>query len=65
MLGHVDFASYSSVFRASVKARQNDMEAMNTLDIENLKRISQNILDPENTLMDLIPHIGELRALLE
>jgi len=43
----------------------NDSGAINDRDIENLTRIAQDILDPMNTLADLIPHIGELRALLE
>jgi len=37
----------------------------NNQDIENLNRIAQDILDPEKTIVDLIPHIGDLRALLE
>jgi len=43
----------------------NDSGAINNQDIESLKRIAQDILDPGKTLVDLIPRIGDLRALLE
>lgn len=43
----------------------NNSETINAQDIANLKRIAQDILDPEKTLTDLIPRIDDLRALLE
>jgi len=43
----------------------NGSGAISNQDNERLMRIAQDILDPENTLADLIPCIGELRVLLE
>lgn len=43
----------------------NDSGAVNNQDIESLNRIAQDILDPGKTIVDLIPQIGDLRALLE
>jgi len=43
----------------------NGSRAISNQDNESLKRIAQDILDPEKTIVDLIPHIGDLRALLE
>ncbi len=42
-----------------------DSNMMKNQDLENLKKIAQDILNPINTLVDLIPRIGDLRALLE
>lgn len=38
---------------------------MNKQGMENLKRIAQDILDPEKTLADLSPRISDLRVFLE
>ncbi|MDO9270814.1 MAG: hypothetical protein Q7T96_17055 [Methylobacter sp.] len=38
---------------------------MNKQGIENLKRIAQDILDPEKPLADLIPRISDLRVFLK
>jgi len=43
----------------------NDPDVIDHQAFENLRRIAQDILDPVNTLADLIPRIGELRVLLE
>jgi len=43
----------------------NDPDVIDHQALENLRRIAQDILDPVNTLADLIPRIGELRVLLE
>jgi hypothetical protein len=43
----------------------NDSYGIEHQALENLRRITQDILGPVNTLADLIPRIGELRDLLE
>jgi hypothetical protein len=48
-----------------VSRMPNDSDGIEHQALENLGRIAQDILDPVNTLADLIPRIGELRVLLE
>lgn len=43
----------------------NELDMTKNHDLEDLKKIAQDILDPKKTLTDLIPRIGDLRALLE
>lgn len=43
----------------------NNLDNTERQELENLKSIAKNILDPVNTLADLIPHIDGLRGLLE
>ena len=44
---------------------QNDPGMPKEQDLEKLKDISRDILEPKNTLVDLIPRIVELKDLLE